>query len=165
MHKYLSICFLLPFILITSSCVKEKNYPTEPVIKFKSFTHSGMDSANVIISFTDGDGDIGLTQKDTSGEFNSQSKYYYNFYMRYFYKASDGSFKSLETAPGDTLDYTYRIPKLLEDGQQRKALSGDIKVKLYAPIAIHDTVQYEIYIYDKAFHKSNVVNTGTIILN
>lgn len=163
MNKYL-LKFLFISVLILSACVKEKSYPKDPIIKFKSFTPFALDSANIIISFTDGDGDIGLTQGDTTGNFNSKSKYYYNFYVRYLYKAPDGSFKAYETAPGDTLDFKYRIPKLISDDQQKRALSGEIKVKLYAPYAVHDTVQYDIYLIDKALHKSNVVNTGTIIL-
>ena len=166
MNRSLFTYFLFIGVLISSSCIKEKSYPTTPAIKFKSFSHSGLDSANIIISFTDGDGDIGLTQGDTTGDFNSKSKYYYNFYIRYLYKAADGSFKAYVPTPGaDTLDFKYRIPKLLTGQQQKKALSGDIKVKLYAPFAVHDTIQYDIYIYDKALHKSNTVNTGTLILN
>ncbi len=168
MNRSVFVSFLFISVLISSSCVKEKSYPTTPAIKFKSFTHFGLDSANIIITFTDGDGDIGLSQGDTTGDFNSKSKYYDNFYVRYLYKATDGTFKTFQTAFGDTLDYKYRIPKLLTGQQQKKALSGEIKVKLYAPLtqdtSIHN-IQYDIYIYDKALHKSNVVNTGTIILN
>lgn len=154
-------------VLLFSTCVKEKDYPTTPVIKFKSFTNFGLDSAHLVISFTDGDGDVGLAQGDTTGDFNIKGNYYYNFYARYLYKDSDGVFKIYELAPGDTLDYKYRIPKLLKDEQQKRALSGDIKVKLYYPITLDDTtrtIQYDIYIVDKALHKSNVVNTGTITL-
>ena len=165
MNKHLyKISFFLFCGIILSACVKEKNYPKDPIIKFKSFTPFGTDSANIIISFTDGDGDIGLEQGDTSGNFNSKSLYYYNFYVRYLYKVQNGSFTTFQTALGDTLDFKYRIPKLIKDDQQKRALSGEIKVKLFAPYAVHDTIQYDIYIIDKALHKSNVVNTGTIIL-
>ena len=160
--------FIICVLIFLSSCIREKSYPIIPAIKFKSFTHFGLDSANVIISFTDGDGDIGLSQGDTTGDFNSKSKYYYNFYARYLYKAVDGTFKTFQTALGDTLDYKYRIPKLLTGQEQRKALSGEIKVKLYSPLT-QDTsihfIQYDIFIIDRALHKSNTVNTGTLILN
>jgi len=157
--------FYIICTILLSACIKEKDYPKEPIIKFKSFTKFGTDSAHVVISFTDGDGDVGLAQGDTNGIFKSISPYYYNFYLRYLYKAADGTYKAFETAPGDTLDYKYRIPKLISDEQQKRALSGDIKVKLYAPYAIHDTIQYDIYIIDKALHKSNVVNSDVLILN
>jgi len=165
MNKHLLKLFFFICVIFFFACVKEKNYPTQPVIKFENFTQFGSDSAHVIISFTDGDGDVGLAQGDTTGDFKSTSKYYYNFYLRYLYKQTDGSFKAYENAPNDTLDYKYRIPTLIPAEQQKRALSGEIKVKLYDPYAIHDTIQFDIYVIDRALHKSNVVNSGTLILN
>jgi hypothetical protein len=164
MRKYLySTFFVLVTVVFLSACIKEKNFSSLPIIKFKNFILYSKDSADIIISFTDGDGDIGLTQEDTSGVFGPSSFYNKNLYIRYLYKTFDGRFVPYEKAPGDTLDFAYRIPKLIPDNQQKRALSGEIRVNLNKVIAIHDTIQYDVYLIDKALHKSNVVNTGTII--
>ena len=63
--------FTFLILLFVLSCTKPPDYPTEPVLEFVSMTKNTMqqsflpsdDSLKVTISFTDGDGDIGL--KDT----------------------------------------------------------------------------------------------------
>ena len=150
------------------SCTKAKSIPTIPKIEFKSFNVYGHDSATVIIKFQDGDGNIGLTQADTSGSFSSTSPYYCNFFMKYYFKKSDGTF-SAYTDPntGDTLlNNNYRIPDLRPKGQN-KVLEGEIKAKILAPyhkVGVHKVIRFDLYIYDRDLNKSNVVNTGEINL-
>ena len=69
-----------------SSCTKEKVYPVEPHIEFVSLTkvqnNLGYDDKGILkLSFTDGDGDIGLSDADTDPPFDSASVYYHNFFM------------------------------------------------------------------------------------
>ncbi|MBK9477519.1 MAG: hypothetical protein IPN99_01395 [Bacteroidetes bacterium] len=142
-------------VLVFAACKKHSSYPVEPEISFKSFEKFGKDSARLIISFTDGDGDIGLGQGDTA------EPYLFNFYTRYYQKIN-GVFTEKTLSP----PFNYRIP-ILYSGKKPKSLEGDILITYLAPIyfptSSSDTIQYEVYIKDRALNTSNSVRTGEII--
>src|SRR6476620_4549648 len=100
LYKYIFL-FAAVISLTQASCVKEKNFPVEPSIGFVSYQKFGSDSANCIISFKDGDCDIGIMEGDTVSEND--------FQMKYLYKGSDGAFHPFDaidsTAVMDTLFY------------------------------------------------------------
>ncbi|MGZ4047826.1 MAG: hypothetical protein ACXVPU_05085 [Bacteroidia bacterium] len=149
----ISICF--------SSCQKEKQTSSVPHIEFLSYKKYSNDSADCIISFTDGDGDIGIESSDLISEND--------MFMKYLYKDTlDGIFKPFDSVDStfvmDTLFYSYRIPYLKNEGQN-KSLQGTIKAKLRAlPIyqPQHKTVKFEIRIKDRAGNYSNIVSTNEI---
>ncbi|MEO6904000.1 MAG: hypothetical protein ABI315_12765 [Bacteroidia bacterium] len=162
-HK---IIFFLVIVMAVVSCVKEKNFPPQPVITFDQFvTYSGkngdIDSADCTIKFTDGDGDVGIMK----GDLNSPD----NLKMKYLYKSPiDGLFHPVDaidsTTVMDTLFFSYRIPNLTPNGQY-KALDGSIKVKLRtSPVFYpgHHIVKFEITLLDRAGHLSNRVSTNEI---
>lgn len=162
--KYISVLALLS-ISILPSCVKEKNFPTTPEIKFLYYSAYTNDSADCVISFKDGDGDIGILAGDASSPND--------FKMKYLYKDTiDGIFKPWDKAPADTLlfdtlFYDYRVPDLMPEGQY-KALDGEIRAKLRAaPIyyPTHKTIKFEITLRDRAGHLSNMVTTNEISVN
>jgi hypothetical protein len=142
-----------------SSCVKEKNFPVQPVIEFKTYSSISIDSADCYISFTDGDGDIGVNTGDTVPDL----------IMKYLYKdTTSGAYFPFDSDPTnttfDTLFYKFRIPNVTPTGQY-KALEGEIRTKLrqsplYYPT--HRFVKFEIQIRDRAGHKSNTVTTSEI---
>jgi hypothetical protein len=160
-------CFLLTLslaALLLSSCRKDEEFPVEPQIEYLNFIKYGNDSADFYISFTDGDGDIGLDKGDTFPPYNRGSIYYYNIYLRYQYKDSAGNYKDYalplippDTVP-DTLEWKYRIPVVTPFGQD-KSLNGEIHVRLYGPYQVHPTYRYRCYIYDRALNKSNVADS------
>jgi hypothetical protein len=143
--------------LVISSCVKEKSFPTQPVIEFISYDKHGTDSADCIISFRDGDGDIGIMDGDTISPDD--------LVMKYLYKGSDGVFRPYYSpALNDTLYYGYRISDITPEGQY-KALEGEIKAKLRsAPLYFptHTAVKFEIKLRDRAGNWSNMVTTNEI---
>lgn len=151
-------------------CKKEETLPIEPSITFKDFKILGNDSAQITITFQDGDGDIGLAQDDTVAPHNPGSKYYHNFFMRYYYQDSAGAFKPYLAYLNndtilDTLDYNYRIPYLTQQ-DQKESLTGDIIVTLY-PFTLyhipgHQIIRYEVNIVDRELHESNKVETTDI---
>ena len=163
--KHLNPILLIIVVLITiqTACVKEKNFPPEPIIEFKQYIKYGLDSADCIIKFKDGDGDVGILSGDTSSTDD--------FKMRYLYKdTTDGKFHPYDATVGtivfDTLYYSYRVPNLTPTGQY-KALDGEIKAKLrsaplYGPG--HKTVKFEITLRDRAGHISNMVTTNEITI-
>jgi hypothetical protein len=156
--KYPSKIALILLLLLGStiySCKKKDKYPPEPEITFKAFEKFGPDSAHLIISFTDGDGDIGLAQGDTA------EPYLFNFYTKYFQKVN-GIFIEKELA----FPLNFRIP-ILNSSKKSKSLEGDILITLPEPYYfpnLKDTVQYEIYIKDRALHESNHIRTDEIIV-
>lgn len=149
-----------------SACLPHNNFPDQPVIEFKEFkkipTDDGIDEKGVLVlTFTDGDGDIGLGQGDTLPPFDPNSEYYYNFFTRY-YEKQNGEFVEIEL---DIPNY-FRIPVLTPIGQN-KTLEGDIEVELFInnPFSDYDTIKFDAWIVDQALNESNVVETGEIIID
>ncbi len=149
---------MLPMLL--ASCLKTEEFPKEPHIAFKSYEQHA-DSARLTISFTDGDGDIGLDQGDTLAPFNPGSQWYHNFFVDYYKK--QGVEWVLQQF---MLPLYYRIPVITPTGQN-KALQGDISVKIASqvlPQVPGDTVRFSVRIADRALHESNTVYTNTIVV-
>ncbi len=164
--KQLTYYVLFVTAVAITGCVKEKQFPTEPVIEFQEFVkyvgnQNTVDSADCIIKFTDGDGDVGMMQEDTVSPPNLRMKYLYKNMV-------DGKFYPFDaidsTTVLDTLFFDYRIPNLTPDGQY-KALDGTIKAKFRtSPVFFpgHKVVKFEIILRDRAGNKSNVVTTNEI---
>ena len=74
---------LLFLALATVACQKPVEYPVEPKIAYEGFTYlfntDSTFSGEGIISFsyTDGDGDLGLDERDTLPPFGFQDAHYY----------------------------------------------------------------------------------------
>lgn len=160
-HKNHSVIFaaLIVLTFIVLSCRKEKEFDRTPEISFKSAAKSDSLHFKVVVGFSDGDGDIGFEEGDTLPPYNPGSVYYYNYYLKLFYK-ENGSFKELITP----VPYSYRIP-LITPGSRNKNITGEIAVDgLYFSTGI-DTLKCEVYIYDRALNKSNVVETDEFVFN
>jgi hypothetical protein len=149
-----------------SSCRKANDFSDIPVISLKSLFlqkyTSGQDSIFLIIAFEDGDGDIGLNAEDTLGKFKLGEPAYFNLVITYFEKVNG---QYIETKPsGET--FSLRTPYLAPAGHN-KALKGEISYRLPINTSAkpNDTTRYEVFLYDRALHKSNVITTNDIILN
>ncbi|MFZ1688550.1 MAG: hypothetical protein WAU70_14065 [Flavobacteriales bacterium] len=156
-------------MVLFSGCLKTEEFPPEPAIAFKSFGQYA-DSASLVVTFTDGDGDIGLSEDQTDPPFDSASVYYYNFYMDYYLReAGTWVFKS---ALG------HRLPVITPTGQN-KALEGEIARRIetvqipgfpqpwYGVLTDADegdTIRFDVRLIDRALHTSNTVSTGDIVL-
>lgn len=159
--------------LSISSCIKPKEFSTTPEIVFKDFIEL-RDSALFMFSFTDGDGDIGLDSNYTYPPFNPPLTYeypdtnkdvpagefYYNFYLDYWEK-QNGIFVKLNLNP----PFYYRIPVITPIGQN-KTLEGEISIKMNPPYfaPTSDTVKFTAFLYDRAKHKSNIIETPQFIV-
>ncbi len=143
------------------NCLDSPNYPIVPFIEFldnsKDTLHQGIfqeDSLIVRFRFEDGDGDIGRTEQDAQNNI-------------FFVDERTG-----------TLDNTFGIPTIPEEGAAN-GVEGEIRILLFSTCCIYsdgsdpcipnelvplDTVQYRIYIKDRAGHKSNEILTTPIIL-
>lgn len=153
------------FAGLFSSCLKKEVYHDVPAIKFVSFTKipNGTaidDKGKFKISFTDGDGNIGLSDADTMPPFNLSSQWYYNFFIDY-YEKQNGVLKKI------ILPFTLnsRIPPI-EGSGPNKPTKGEIDIELYInnPMSTFDTVVFEASICDRDLQVSNVVRSGEIII-
>ena len=160
--KYIFVLFFLSLIIV--SCVKEKEFPPTPSIAFLHYDAYTPDSADCVISFKDGDGDIGILPEDATSPNDYKLKYLYKDLATGVFLPYDSN---LATPEMDTLFYSYRVPNLTPDGQY-KALDGEIRAKLRAaPIyhPAHSIVKFEIFLRDRAGNVSNRVLTNEIITN
>jgi hypothetical protein len=158
-------------LILICGCRKYDTYPLIPHIDLLSLQKisdtSGIDQRGIIgLSFTDGDGDLGLTADQNTGKFQ------YNIFVKYF-EMQKGTFKEIilttpnpQTGKPDTLWFNGRIPYLTPVGKS-KAISGEIYDTLFINnySSPYDTIKYQIYIQDRALNKSNVVETPPIIVN
>jgi hypothetical protein len=150
----------LALALVLSACLKTEEFPKEPHLSFKSYDGS-VSPARLTVSFTDGDGDVGLDQGDTLAPFNPGSPWYYNFFVDY-YKLQNGTWVQQQF----TLPLYYRIPVITPTGQN-KALEGDIAVDIaqqVLPQVPGDTVRFGVHIADRALHESNTVFSDAIVV-
>ncbi len=147
---------ILGFVCILS-CKKPNSYPDEPVITFKSITieqdTNGHDvSAHLVISFTDGDGDLGYSSSDNNTPIN------------FIVKQDTMSMGNWGSKNNDSL-FSGRIPYLTPEGNN-KALKGDISTNISFlfghPV---DTLRYEVRIIDRALHESNTIITPQIVVH
>ncbi len=166
----ISVASLL--IISVTSCVKPVSFPPEPKIEYKDFEIQG-DSGILSITFTDGDGDIGLNEGDTLGSFSQDNFFHYNLYIEY-YELMNGNWVKGTQDPtgnnfptGDTINFPFRIKNLTPIGQN-KTLKGTINVTLesffYNPLSNHsDSIRYAVTLIDRALNKSNRIITPLIV--
>ncbi len=158
----ISAAFLLLTVLF-ASCEKIQKYPDTPTIDYKGFTLYQTQDAlgnNILlgeleIKFTDGDGDIGIEQPDSSGLADTLK---YNLFLN-LWTFTNNSWKEIED---DAEIQNFRIPYIERTGQN-KTLTGTITVDLEYKTIDYDTIRYTFYLLDRQFHHSNVDTTETII--
>lgn len=149
--------------LALPSCLERKVFPVEPKIEFRS-AEVFSDSLSLTISFTDGDGDIGLDATDNAPPFNSGSEWHNNLFVEY-HQMVNGEW----TQSALLLPLYYRIPRISPTGRN-KALEGEIAVGMAWPIfpmppgSPDDTVRFSVQIVDRSLHLSNVVYSGAILV-
>lgn len=134
-------------ILLMASCLNPPQYPVVPAITFDSISKVNVkgqpvnDSITFVISFTDGDGDLGAASSDTTPNL--------------FFKDSRTGFIN-----------TFQFPYVTPEGNV-KDISGTISY-VFSPFncrpgKLLDTFFYTIFINDRAGNMSNEVVTPQII--
>jgi hypothetical protein len=155
------IALLLLVTLAGWRCLDSPDFPDEPYIEFLGLSKDTIrqgnfqeDSLFVVFRFEDGDGDLGRNDQDPENNI-------------FFIDERTG-----------TLDNTFGLPAIPEEGASN-GVEGEISILLFSTCCIFpdgsdpctiseqypmDTVQYRIYIKDRAGHKSNEILTSPIIL-
>mgnify|MGYP000936424893 FL=1 len=162
----INILFLVG-ILFFFSCKESENYPVVPQLTFESFTnlrtYAGIDTMGImILSFTDGDGDLGLADYDTST----------NFFVKYFVMNNglleEGTRYNPVTGQSEPINFNVRIPNLAPDNY-KGWLKGQIEDTI-SPLRnatsskTWDTVMFRAWIFDRAGNKSNEIETPLILV-
>ena len=163
LSPFLGILFI-GLLLVLGSCRKDEIFPPEPAIEFVEYFVYPADSGLYRINFTDGDGDIGTDSEDSTK----------HIFLEYRYLDTlTGTWKKylVNVVPpvppatvGDSIymEFSYRIPEVENVGKD-KALKGEINVRIPYPhfLSAH-TYFYKCWIYDRAGHKSNVVESQIV---
>ena len=165
-NKFLNAFLILFLIIVLFSCIKKEEYPVIPHIEFDSFTkinnNLGYDDKGILaLTFTDGDGNIGLSTEEISPPYDTGSMYYYNFFITYF-ERQNGEYVEVE------LPFTNnaRIPLLNTTGNDNP-LKGKIEIELFINnyTSPFDTIRFDAFIVDRALNHSNTITTPDIIIN
>ncbi len=164
MKRFSKIQFLfLAIPCLVFSCIDRPEFPSEPYIELKDFyiltdQQTGKDQAVIVLSFTDGEGDIGLSENDTVYPFQREGDYYNNFIMNILKKEGTDTLR---------LEYNLRIPPINPD-EYEQPLSGEIYVEIQVDIlraVLPDNkFQFEVFIYDKALNRSNMLTSPVYLL-
>ena len=156
-----------------SSCTPDKNTTTNsPVIELLDvvvYPYPNQDGDSLIeigIAYSDINGDIGLSDSDTLGDFAYGGKAFYNLFVDYFVKESGNWINPVSPFnPLDTMDFNERLPNLTPTGNN-KYLSGNMR--LFIPVAplglTPDTVKFKITMWDRELNPSNSIETKEIPL-
>jgi hypothetical protein len=158
-------------LLFLSACLDKENFSEIPAIRYENAVMNKNDaSIDIKISFTDGDGDIGLKQNEDYPPYGPCDQYYYNLFIDPYYM-DNGNFrigrKAVDTnCAGDSVKvgYYYRMIYIVPEGKD-KSLEGEITVSLNGVLLDYpdDTVKFRIWMVDRAFHMSNVVESAIFI--
>lgn len=88
--------------------------------------------------------------------------------MIYYYKGVDGKFhRYFSAAQNDSMALKFHLPYLTPT-EKNKSLTGEIRTVVNAPYYIigaspeHKIIKFDIYVYDRGFHKSNIISTPEI---
>lgn len=161
-----------------AACQEKVEYPIEPRIAYEGMAYvinadSTLTGEVVLsISYTDGDGDLGLDDADTLYPFGPRDPHYYNLIIDYlkwdgsaFVETPLLSWNS-QAQSYDTLSFNARIKRLVFNDEV-KPISGtiDYKMMVYNPLAPNDTVKFRVHLMDRALHESNTIETEGICLS
>ncbi len=164
-----------------TSCLKEPSYSTTPEISFASIDHKRytingglVDSVHVTINFQDGDGDLGLSSTEGTSAPYTPTYYGANFYATPFVKnTQSGRFDSLKTyRPTLQLKKNYlyeRFDHISTTTDNRAAPLRGTLTRSYrfvpgSQFLPGDEVRFTVSIYDRALHRSNEIETTSIII-
>ena len=141
------ILIALVIVTLIPSCKKDQGISNVPVITFDSISPNPaikyQDTVLIVISYKDGDGDLGIDSADIKNLFVTDSR--------------------------NNVVSQFRIPQLAPTGSSI-AIQGNLNVILPPQLFINDndtteTATYSIYVVDRAGHKSNTVISTPLKIN
>lgn len=161
------IAYIVVGLLVVggSGCLIVPEYPEEPEITSLSLTQSGS-SAELVIGFTDGDGNLGLADADTVGVHCPDTCInHWNVFCEY-YELQNGVWvhEFIDWTDDNSIPFYYRIPRVEPTGQN-PALVGEIAIDMpfYYLLTEWDTARFDVKIVDRDLNVSNVETTALFV--
>lgn len=142
-----------------TGCLPDPNYPDEPTLAFEQLDPRSDGTAKLILGFTDGDGNVGLTQADTLPPFCATCEHHFNLVGEY--QEWDGGEWVVPTL---LVPYAYRVPVATPTGSS-PALDGTIEVELtswYLFGTEADSVRFAWTLWDRDLNPSNEAVTTAV---
>ena len=139
--------------LVQQQQVYNSNFQYDSLIFFQLF-------------YEDADGDIGLSDVDTMGDFAFGAPYFYTFFC-HVYALKNDSWIAVPNPfdPTQNIQFHERFPDLTPTGSDKR-LSGELELFIPArPNGLElDTIRFEMQLFDRALHKSNICYSKEFIL-
>jgi len=152
---------LVLLALSVAGCLPEPAFPDEPTLAFIAFEEEPDGGRELILAFTDGDGDFGLDQGDTLvPDFCASCPYHQNLHCEYE-ELRDGIWTWIPLDPeAGQVPFYYRIPRVTPSGAN-PALNGTIAVEMptWYLATPFDSMRFRLTIWDRALNASNEVVT------
>lgn len=142
-----SLLFGAVTLLLLNGCSKEEPISEVPSIKFVSMTpetaKKDSDVVDIVIEYTDGDGDLGENTPDMKNLFVTDSR--------------------------NNVTRSFRISQLAPDNAN-VIIRGNLSINLPPQGFVDDnqtteTATFSIYVIDRAGHTSNTIQTPTLTIN
>jgi hypothetical protein len=172
------IIFLIAAIF--GACKGGEIYPIIPQIEYESHylirgSNGEVEMIGLIFNYKDGDGDIGLEDKDTLAPYNTvldpetlmNTNYFANnVYVDYLEKKGNNYVPVITPFTTDTLRKEFRVMNITPEGKF-KAIRGTIDVQFEPSIFPDraDTIKLKFVLIDRMLHISNIAESGDIVLS
>ncbi|MFN7300584.1 MAG: hypothetical protein ACK5U7_03820 [Bacteroidota bacterium] len=162
---------ILLMVFLFAACSDDGNkFPETPGLEYRGFekskTPDGRDSSVFFrFRYTDGDGDIGLSESDTLPPFDFGGPNFYNFLVQYFVWDNGVARPRIDPLTLDTLSFHLRLPVLTPSGTN-KQIEGELKVEIPArPSGFSpDSILIRCRLSDRALRKSAFVSSPVVPL-
>ena len=149
----------LVVVLTWAGCLPDPAYPDEPTLEVISLIPNDDGTALLTLHFTDGDGNVGLTQSDTVPPFCPLCEHHFNLVGEY--QEWDGMSWNTPTL---LIPYAYRVPVAQPTGSS-PALDGTIEVAMTSWYLIGseaDSVRFVWTLWDRDLNPSNTATTPAL---
>lgn len=162
---HLKVVTALIFASTILACSDLNDFPNEPTINSVTWDAS---QKNLVVRFTDGDGDFGIDGDDPrfplyiNGDSSTVNPYYYNFWIDYFEKR-EGAWVLVQ--PLNT--FNWRVPVLTPTGQNKQLdviFTYDLSAEIPFVGSQSDTIMFRVVLVDRALNESLPQETEPIIL-
>jgi len=144
-------------------CLPEPSFPDEPAITFQSFELTPGNGRELVIGFSDGDGNVGLAQGDTLPPFCASCEHHQNLKFEY-QELRNGEWTEITLNPdAGQIPFYYRVPPAAPTGQNQ-AQNGTIAIDMnsWYLTSNYDTLRFRITLYDRDLNASNEVYTNPV---